>query len=98
MEVCLQVRVDDHRKWGMSLQLVGVDTTYTLGQLEARRRRVAGGDPVDQDLGSGRRAGDHDVAVAAEVGAAAGGEQQQGKPGEGARHVLDGIGRGRGST
>jgi len=40
MEACLQVRVDYHRKWGMSLQLVGVDTTYTLGQLEARRRRT----------------------------------------------------------
>jgi len=40
MEACLQVRVDYHRKWGLSLQLVGVDTTYTLGQLEARRRRT----------------------------------------------------------
>ncbi len=40
MEVCLQVRVNYHRKWGMSLMLVGVDTTYTLGQLEAKRRRT----------------------------------------------------------
>jgi len=40
MEVCLQVRVNYHRKWGMSMMLVGVDTAFTLGQLEARRRRT----------------------------------------------------------
>ncbi len=40
MEICLQARLNYHPKWGLSLQLVGVDTTTTLGQLEARRRRT----------------------------------------------------------
>jgi len=40
MEICLQARLSYHPKWGLSLQLVGVDTATTLGQLEARRRRT----------------------------------------------------------
>ncbi len=40
LEVCLQGRVTYHPKWGLSLQLVGVDAEATLGQLEARRRRT----------------------------------------------------------
>jgi len=41
LEVCLQCVVDFYPPFGkLQLKLVGVDTTYTLGQLEARRRRV----------------------------------------------------------
>ncbi|MBC8425936.1 exodeoxyribonuclease VII large subunit [bacterium] len=41
LEVCLQCVVDFYPPFGkLQLKLVGVDTTFTLGQLEARRRRV----------------------------------------------------------
>ena len=41
LEVCLQCVVDFYPPFGkLQLKIVGVDTTYTLGQLEARRRRV----------------------------------------------------------
>jgi len=41
LEVCLQCVVDFYPPFGkLQLKLVGVDTSFTLGQLEARRRRV----------------------------------------------------------
>ncbi len=41
LEVCLQCVIDFYPPFGkLQLKVVGVDTTFTLGQLEARRRRV----------------------------------------------------------
>ncbi len=41
MEVCLECKVDFYAKFGkMSLKVVGVDKTFTLGRLEARRREI----------------------------------------------------------
>ncbi|MCP4574257.1 MAG: exodeoxyribonuclease VII large subunit [bacterium] len=41
LEVCLEAQVDFYAKFGkLSLKIVGVDKSYALGQLEARRREV----------------------------------------------------------
>jgi exodeoxyribonuclease VII large subunit len=41
MEVCLECKVDFYAKFGkMSLKVVGVDRTFSLGKLEARRREI----------------------------------------------------------
>jgi exodeoxyribonuclease VII large subunit len=41
LEVCLECRVDYYPKFGkLTLKVVGVDPTFSLGQLEARRRQT----------------------------------------------------------
>ncbi|MCK9996866.1 MAG: exodeoxyribonuclease VII large subunit [Candidatus Krumholzibacteria bacterium] len=41
MEVCLECKVDFYAKFGkMSLKVVGVDKSFVLGRLEARRREI----------------------------------------------------------
>ncbi|MBU2502539.1 exodeoxyribonuclease VII large subunit [bacterium] len=41
MEVCLEAQVDFYPPFGkLSLKVVGIDPTYSLGRLEARRREV----------------------------------------------------------
>ena len=41
MEVCLECKVDFYAKFGkMSLKIVGLDPTFSLGKLEARRREI----------------------------------------------------------
>jgi exodeoxyribonuclease VII large subunit len=41
LEVCLECRVDFYPPFGkLSLRVIGVDKSFTLGQLEARRRQV----------------------------------------------------------
>jgi len=41
LEVCLECRVDFYPPFGkLSLKVVGIDKSFTLGQLEARRREV----------------------------------------------------------
>ncbi|MFO7610705.1 MAG: exodeoxyribonuclease VII large subunit, partial [Candidatus Krumholzibacteriia bacterium] len=41
LEACFEVRVDYYAKFGkLSLKIVGVDKTFSLGRLEARRREV----------------------------------------------------------
>lgn len=41
LEVCLECKVDFYAKFGkISLKIVGVDRTFSLGKLEARRREI----------------------------------------------------------
>ena len=41
MEVCLECKIDFYAKFGkMSLKVVGVDKSFALGRLEARRREI----------------------------------------------------------
>ena len=54
LEVCLECKVDFYAKFGkLSLKIVGVDRTFSLGKLEARRREIlaylAAGDLLDRN-------------------------------------------------
>ncbi|MFK7932323.1 MAG: exodeoxyribonuclease VII large subunit [Saprospiraceae bacterium] len=40
MEVLLQVKIEYHERWGLSLHIEDVDPSYTLGQLELQRQET----------------------------------------------------------